>query len=411
MVPSGIPEFDWLLVRLRAVIAGCKKTGWSPADRASSNPDWKRLLEFARWHVLAPCLALSVARAAPNGDVPDEARKALCDDFAANAAAMERLTAELVPLMNELQAADIRALPFKGPLLATKFYPDANARKCENLNLLIEPAALSRASAVLSQRGYHFVPVLKVDAAAQWHIEANVRFYHPGTGIEVCLNSQVVPRRYSYQLSFDRLWRRAHKPSPSSPGLPCLSNEDWLILASLYSSKDGFWPSLSLVCDIAWVLAASDGIDWDDLRKEARRLKCERVVLLALALTQRLLGTELPGDWQKQIESDPVVTTLRERVCERLARGETGFITLPDAIRTHYALRQNALDKLRYATGVMITPSVRDFQFFGRPVSVPASYAVRAVKLAGKCVWQVLGRFVPASTRRPAAMSSVRCGL
>ena len=128
-------------------------------------------------------------------------------------------------------------------------------------------------------------------------------------------------------------------------------------------------------------------------------------------MVHRLLGAELPEDWLRRIESDPVVVTLCERVCERLARGESGFANLPDAIRTHYVLRRNVFDKIRYAAGVMVTPSVRDFCIFGRPVSVPMSYAVRAITLAGKCVWQVSGRFVPANTRRPAAVPSVNCGL
>ncbi len=407
MVRSGNPEFDWLLICLRAVLAEAKGSVRLSVERAPGHLDWKRWLEFARWHVLAPSLAASVANAIPD----EEVWEALHNDRVANAVQMVRLTAELVLVVDELRAADVRVLPFKAPALAARFYPDASARKCENINLLIEPSALTQACALLERRGYRFAPVLKVDAAAQWHIEANVRFRHPDTKIEVCLNSQVVPRRYGYRLSFDRLWQRARKFSHAGLDLPWLSNEDWLILASLYSSKDGFWPSLGLVYDLAWVLAAEDGIDWDRLWQEARRQNCERVVLLALGLVRRLLGAELPADWQKRIESDPVVTALRERVCERLAQRESGFITLPDAIRTHYVLRRNALDKLRYALGVMITPSVRDFCIVGRPVSVPASYAVRAVKLAGKCVWQVAGRFVPANTQRPAAVPSVDCGL
>ncbi|MBE7210439.1 MAG: nucleotidyltransferase family protein [Gluconacetobacter diazotrophicus] len=411
MAPSDNPEFDWLLVRLRAVLAEKKGHARPPVEPVPGNPDWKRLLEFARWHVLGPSLAASVADAPPGDGVPDEVWAALRADYAANAAQAARLTAELPSLVDGLQAAGVRALPFKAPALAARFYPDTRARKCENINLLVEPSALRPASVCLARRGYHFVPVLKVGAAAQWHIEANVRFRRAGTPLEVCLHAQVVPRRYSYRLPFDRLWQHARRSSRAGLDLPWLSNEHWLILASLYSSKDGFWPSLGLVYDLAWVLADADGIDWERLRREARRLNCERVVLLALALVHRLLGAELPGVWRGRIESDPVVTALRERVCARLARQESGFATLPDAIRTHYVLRRNFLDKVRYAAGVLATPSVRDFSLFGRPVPVPMSYAVRAVTLAGKCGWQVAGKFVPVHTRRPVAVPSVDCGL
>lgn len=410
MLRSSSPEFGWLVGCLRATLVEGKGSTCLPAKQAPRNLDWNRLLELARWHGLAPSLVASTADIASNG-MPSEVREAWCHDGAANTETVARLTAELVPLVRELRAAGVRALSFKAPVLAAKFYPDVHTRKCENLNLLIEPASLAGATGVLTRRGYRFAPVLNVSAAAQWHIEANVRFRHPGTQIEVCLNAQVVPRRYSYRVSFDRLWQGARRFSAAGLEIPWLSNEHWLILASLYSSKDGFWPSLVLVYDLAWMLAADEGIDWDRLRHEARRLNCVRVVLLALALVHRLLGAELPGDWQEQIELDPVVTTLRERVCERLARSESGFTNLPDAIRTHHMLRRNGFDKFRYAAGVVITPSVRDFSFLGRPVSVPASYAVRAIKLAGKCVWQLSGRFVPANARRPAVAPSVHCGL
>ena len=408
MVSSDNLEFDWLLVRLRTTLAKGRVNVRPSGEQTPDNLDWKRLLELAQWHVLGPSLAASVADAT---GVPAEVREALCSDYAANRVEVARLTDELVPLVNELQSASVRALPFKAPVLAARFYPDANARRCENINLLIEPSTLSQAGAVLVRRGYRFAPVLNVDADAQWHIEANVRFRHPDTKIEVCLNAQVVPRRYSYRLPFNRLWQRARRSTFAGLDLPWLSNEDWLILVSLYSSKDGFWPSLGLVYDLAWILAAEGGIDWDLLRWEARRLNCERVVRLAMAVVHRLLGAGLPEDWRRQIEADQVVITLRERVCKRLAQKESGFTNLPDAIRTHYVLRRNVFDKLRYAANVMVTPSVRDFCIFGRPVSVPMSYAVRAITLAGKCVWQVSGRIVPPNTRRPAAVPSVDCGL
>ena len=53
----------------------------------------------------------------------------------------------------------------------------------------------------------------------------------------------------------------------------------------------------------------------------------------------------------------------------------------------------------------MTTPSERDFRFLGHPVSVPGSYVVRGVKLAGKCVGQALGRFIPAHHRAGSAFT------
>lgn len=390
-------EFDRLLACVRHAVLGPVHGDAHPSRWVGSPAglDWERIVQAAHWHEVAPTLGQPATDSLPEG-TPDWVQEILNDAHAANARRVRLLGEQLVAVVVRLRVSGVDSLPFRGPLLAAQFYPDVWSRSCENLDLLIPSDRLRAAGEALSREGYRFAPGTEtMGEVAQWHVEHTARFCHPKSGQKVCLHAQIVPRRYAYRLDFSRLWQRARTQSLPAGRVASLSPEDWLLILSLHAIKNGFWPRLKLACDLARVIVNREGMDWDYVRAECRRLSCERVVLLGLALTNGLLGVELPPDWNRDLQHDPVVARIAARVRERLARGETGFPTLWDATRTHAALRRYLPEKLRYALAVVTTPSERDFLFLGRPVSVPGSYAVRGVKLAGKCVGQALGRFAP----------------
>jgi hypothetical protein len=189
-------------------------------------------------------------------------------------------------------------------------------------------------------------------------------------------------------MKFARLWKRREVMRIAGENVPALSAEDCLITLSLHAIKNGFWPRLRLVSDVAGMVARGK-IDWSKLMRLAAAIDAERAVLVGLSLAHTLLSAQIPRLVLERIESDPVVQSVCAYVCRRIVACQLGFPNLVEATRIHASLRATPLARFCYLLGVFTTPSERDQNFLGCPVPLAASYLVRQVKLAGKCLHQL----------------------
>lgn len=348
--------------------------------------DWPGLLEAARWHNVMALLWRAVEPLA-GGLIPGAAIEALQTAYAENTSRSAALTEELISIVGELNEAGIPVLPFKGPALAQAAYRDVALRYFLNLDLLLRDAEIPRAAAVLRSRGYEMEkPYGPIRTEARLHIDSKLPFRHTANGVQTELHCQVVPRRYGYRLSVDRLIARSREVSLPGATIRTLSPEDCLIVLALHSLKHGFWPCLKPVSDMAGVIACAPELNWEMLKAESHRLGTDRPLRLGLSLAHDLLGAGVPGSFLSEVERDPVVTSLRDRVKGRLADRLGGFANLLKASRVHLSLRKTLPAKARYLAGVIATPSERDCRLFGRAVPVQIAYPLRAVKFANKTV-------------------------
>ncbi len=385
--PAVLPEFRLL----------CRCAQSRMDDRAAEEIrhlvqdgiDWESLTEAAHWHNIAPLVGENLRKVCPEV-VPAEILESLRGDYETNAQRTENLTAELTAIIAELRAAGLPAIPFKGPALALDAYDAVALRQFTNLDLLVRRRDAEQAGAALTTRGYRAVKWSAfMDEDAQLHLESKLGFQHPASGLGVELHCQIVPRRYCYRVNFEHLLARAQSVAINGHELPALCPEDTLVVLCLHAIKNGFWPSLKQVCDVAEMIKAHDQIHWRAVIDESARGQCARAVFLGLLLAHDLLGAPLPPGVHAEILRDPVVKPLADTVRTRLTQRQRGFVNLMDATRVHLSLRKGLLSKARYVFCIITTPSERDFQFLRWDVSLAQSYPIRLLKFAGKFVGQV----------------------
>lgn len=349
---------------------------------------WEAVLDFARWHCLGELLQARLTEAGVES-IPDAVWHELMTMSQENAERNQTLTSELVHLSQQFQATDLPALPFKGPALAEMAWELPETRRAFNLDFLIRPGDLRAAKAILARCGYECLPMGGgFTGHSQWHLESQIACRHAETGVLVALHQQIVPRRYGYGIRFADLWKRREITRLSGESIPVLSVEDCLIVLCLHAIKNGFWPRLRLISDVAG-LTAKRKIDWGRLMGLAAALDAERAVLVGLSLARTLLSAHMPRHIVERIESDPVIQSVGALVCRRIMACQLGFPNLVEATRVHASLRATPLGRFCYLFGVFTTPSERDQNFLGRPVPLAMSYIVRQLKLAGKCLHQL----------------------
>jgi Uncharacterised nucleotidyltransferase len=383
-------EFD-LLVACCTDSSSCGR-----ADRICqilSGPlDWEGMLRLVDHHRVVPQVygelsALSHLVPAPQLDAlrlryQDNARKTLW------------FAGELIRILGHLESLGIKALPYKGPVLARTLYGEVTQRQFGDLDVLILPADVAKAKAALLDLGYK--PGIELASRAE---RAYVETAYIETGYEYSFNAvygsnllelqwQVVPRFYSIDFDVADFFERADEIIVGGCRMRTLRAEDLLLALCVHAAKH-VWLQLSWLCDIAQ-LAKSRALDWNAIQDDARRLGIERIVSLNLLLAHKLLGSALPTAIQKRLREDPVTTVLADeirRVIERSVHYDTESIPY---FRLMMRLRERWQDRARFFWRLAFTPSVSEWSAVRLPKHLQPLY--RLVRL-----WRLAKRL--ASTR------------
>ena len=174
--------------------------------------------------------------------------------------------AELARIVEHLERHQVRAIPYKGPLLAQVAYGDVALRNYNDLDFLIPPAEFARAKAALAEIGY--VPSVEISPAVErmWLRTGYERSFDGAAGkYLVELQWAVLPYFYAVdwqagELLPEDLLARATRVDLCGAMVPCLSPEDSLIALCVHAAKH-LWMRLIWIADIARSLRVP-GIDF-----------------------------------------------------------------------------------------------------------------------------------------------------
>lgn len=363
--------------RLRALAAGAV--------------NWPLVLALGWRHALLPLLHLHLGEAAPDL-VPPAVLEELRARAAEAAHAGLRLTAALLRLLDRMDAAGVRALPYKGPVLAVVAYGSVGLRSFSDLDVLVPLPELDRAAGVLEAEGYRpryrFTP--RQDAAFR-RVDGDYPWEHPETGVRVELHARVSSGRFGVPLGTEELWARAGRVPLGGRSIPALSREDLLLVLAVHGCKHR-WERLEWICGVAELLRARDEPDWSVLLGRARELGAERMLLLALALARDLLDAPLPPGVSVRVAADPGAAALA-------AEAAQGLFGRPDPSPTagnllfNLRAQQGWPERLRYAARWLVVPTPEDWKSLPLPDPLfPAYSALRPLRLAARYGGRLLGR-------------------
>jgi hypothetical protein len=351
------------------------------ADWNLSALDWSEVLRLAEYHGILPLAARNLTEHARG--LPPEIERALRSAHEANLRRSLWFSAELARVLQHFERRQLRAVPYKGPVLAQSAYGDLGLRNFSDLDFLISPADFEQAKQALAEIGYRPSSVLTPDLAPA------VERFCLRTGYERSFDSAagknlvelqwaLLPYFYGVDLRVDDLLARAGRTVVGGCEMPCLSPEDSLLVLCLHAAKH-LWTRLIWLADIAETLRSqsrSQTIDLALVFSQARRLGIARILGVSFWLVKNVLRAELPQPAEEMIAADLRVPALGAEFAERLARGAAYDFESTEYFRLILKLRERRGDRWRYLWRLASTPSLGDVAAMRLPEALFPLYRV-----------------------------------
>jgi len=355
--------------------------------------NWSEVLRLAEHHGVLPLAARNLIEHG-RGLAP-EIERSLRSAYEANLRRSLWFTAELARIMQHFEHRQLRALPYKGPVLAQSLYRDLGLRSFSDLDFLISPAEFERAKQALAEIGYRpaadLIPAVESPSLERlWLRTGYERAFDGAAGKNLVeLQWALLPRFYGVDLSVEDLLARAGRTVVGGCAVPCLSPEDSLLVLCLHAAKH-LWTRLIWLSDIAETLRSYSGtqtLDYSLVFSQARALGIGRILGVSFWLVKNVLRAEIPKPAEKMIAADPRVPALGSEFAERLARDARYDFESTEYFRLILKLRERRGDRWRYLWRLVWTPGVGDVAAVRLPEALfPLYRIVRMGRLMRKLI-------------------------
>lgn len=348
--------------------------------------EWALVVEIARHHGVLGLLHRGLVE--PDGDAVDESmRRDL--DAALRAQTLRNLSMArtLHDLLDRFEVDGIRAIPFKGPVLAAATHGSVAHRTFNDLDILVHKADFSAALDVLETMGYEGGPgAPRLDDAAILGgpftpaLATEYSFHHPDHGTTVEIRWRLGSDRFSFRPDFDALWERRASVTVAGHDVPALDPIDRLLYLSYHGVKHAFG-LLKWVSDVAETVHALPRWAWGPVIDKAAALGVTRRVRIAVGVANRLLGVGAP---EAILDPDDRRTArLIQRVVDRLQSDPLQPFDSIDTRSVHLGAGDTRRARLLASLAMYpIHPTLEDYRALPLPGPLhPALYLVRVVRL------------------------------
>jgi hypothetical protein len=334
---------------------------------AQAAPDWEQLLRSALRHGTMPLLYHHLKRTCPDL-VPRGFMERLHDHFYRNAMRNQALNEELCRVLQLFADHAIPAIPYKGPALALNVYGDLSLRQFNDLDLMIQPRDVERASALVCEHGYERQWQLTPAQEAAYRRSDCEHLFTGGAGrVFLDLHWAFVRSYFPLKIDYRRFWQRLRPIA-----LGCESEtrsfapEDLLVILCVHAGKD-LWERLVWVADVAALLKAHSNLDWTQIVGAASAIGARRMLWLGLVLARDLLAAPLPEDIMRQVEAESIIRTLASKVRARLCQPEGAQINSLAEFLFHLKLHERLGEKCSFSFRFATTTNPADWAFVHLP--------------------------------------------
>ena len=340
--------------------------------------DWGAIIEASLSHGTAPMLCRHLQAAAPDL-LPEQLHDAAGQFLDGHRQMADLAVHELIDVLDALEEAGIGAIPFKGASLAMEAYGDLKLRSYRDIDFLIREENIQPTMRALAGLGFQS----QASDLTAWQMQA----YHRYNGQDILFAEgrmpvephwAFAPCTFSVCLDMDGVWERAVPGSIAGRAMRILSPEDTLVVAALHGAKER-WARLLWITDIAEYLGRHPGLDWEGLLCRARRVGLLRILLLGLALAERLIGAPIAEQVRRLIQDDQTCQTLVRQVEEKLFDGRPAAGSVFTISAFHWQARERLCDRLRYLFSTATTARLQHFRMI--TLGAPFACAYPAVKL------------------------------
>lgn len=208
-----------------------------------------------------------------------------------------------------LEQKDIRVVVLKGAGLATTVYEQPEERQYRDLDLLVAPADVPRALALLAETGYQLDCDPEIAEAYRQH-HFHLPLAAPGK-LPLELHWALTRPDDPYFLTAADLFESRLLPEVDAVPLPMPGMEAQLLHIAANGLRDGF-TELKRLVDTDRILQSGRKIDWQRLAASAAERKLDLALRLSLELASRMLQTPLGPEVEALPALSPVARRLQQ---------------------------------------------------------------------------------------------------
>ena len=278
-------------------------------DLLTDDLNWSKLIEISIAQGVMPLLYQSLKEI---DDVPPSVMRQLQTLNRMNGLNNLSQTKELLRILTQLEKSGIEAIAFKGAALAASAYGNVTLRQFNDLDILVQRRDFWQAKAVLISQGYqsNFLEEAEIDAfetslqislsykapeAEMFNARFEPSLLHSNLERSIDLHWGIPPRRTWNPNHYDRLWEYCQPMTLMGQSIKSFIPEIALIIQSVNIAKDYEWlQSLKQICDLAQVIQAHPDLDWHLTLRLSSELRCEKLFLLGIYITQNLFNISVP---------------------------------------------------------------------------------------------------------------------
>lgn len=302
--PSLRPEIELILC--------CARTRIDPATTQQihnllhKDLDWNYLLKKASQQGVSLLVYQTLQKTHPEL-IPKNITHQLQAYSQINIARNLLLTKELFQVLELLSAHNIRAIPFKGPILSTLAYGNLALREFCDLDILVSKEDFHQAKELLICRGYQHKYFAEHEAAY-----AQAQMMRPDGKGAIDLHYEIAPRDFVFPVDSQLFWQRLQPVSIAGKTVDALSPEDSILVAYIHGSKEG-WASLKRICDMAELICVYPKINWNQIIEQASLFGNEESFFFSLLIVNSYLKISLTKEIHQKVKELPKMQFLAEQ--------------------------------------------------------------------------------------------------
>lgn len=220
---------------------------------------------------------------------------ALGAEFRRHALSRFDMTRRLRELLAALKTGGVDAMPFKGAALAIQLYGNFAMRQFGDLDILVAPGQVGRALEVLKSEGLRpcdgYPTAWDAYIRAARHHDFSLR--DSTTGILVELHWSLAAPLDGIHVDMDWFMRGRDTIDLIGARTEVMRAEQLLLALSIHGARH-IWARLSWLGELAEIIRRYPSLDWDVVRREARRAGFTRPFAASVLLAHEWFGSPRP---------------------------------------------------------------------------------------------------------------------
>lgn len=359
--------------------------------------DWDYLIRLALQHGMMPLLFGHLSAVCPE-TIPAAVLHQLRHHFHTNAHHNLLLAGELLKLLSLLEEQGVRAVPFKGPILAATVYGNLALRQSGDLDILVHEKNLVKTKDLLITQGYRpWRQLTQAQERRYLQSEHAYIFVREDGRVHVDLHWRFAQRRIAFALDHERLWERLERISLAGRMVPTLPPEETLLILCMHGAKHS-WERLNWICDVAELVRTQKGMNYERVIEQVGRLHDRRRLILGLLLAKECLGAALPEQVLQVVRADPQGQSLALWVRLSLFSEQHSLLKKGKRIVFFFRTKERLRDRIPYLVyhlRTMMVPNAKDFALLRLPPRLfSLYYFFRPTRLIATYGWLSLKRLI-----------------